>query len=219
MQFASGWLSPVIVFGASRRPRKTPVVFRQILFSQVLVRRFVVRDLLPSHFLDQPILMHSVGAFYAALGLGRTGRNDADAQLFTHTSELCERHVPPQLLGWRGLPLVDVLPIGIERTRHAMVLDPGPQYTRRRPNRLFLAHTRFAMAGGVIHHVHQAAPRAAPFKPIMETAIQLHELAKMGFALPPFQMLPTPSLPTPQPFFQHPQPQRFVVHDNAVFFG
>src|SRR5215469_5132929 len=103
MQFASGWLSPVIVFGAGRRPRKTPVVFRQILFSQVLVRRFVARDLLPSHFLDQPILMHSVGAFYAPLGLGRTGRNDADAQFFTHTSELCERHFPPQLLGWRGL--------------------------------------------------------------------------------------------------------------------
>src|SRR5215470_17254466 len=63
--------------------------------------------------------MHSVRAFDAALGLGRTGRNDADAQLFTHPSELCERHFPTQLLGRGGLPLVHVLPIGIERTRHA----------------------------------------------------------------------------------------------------
>src|ERR1700722_298172 len=219
MQFASGPLSPVIVFGAGRQPRKTPVVFRQILLLQVLVGRFVARDLLASHFFDQPILMHPVRAFYAALSLRRTGRNDADAQLFTHTSELRERHFPPRLLGWRSLPLVHVPPIGVERTRYAMVLDPGPQPPDGRPDRFFLVYTRLAMASGIIHHVHQAAPRAAPFKPIMETAIQLHQFAKMGFLLPPFQMLPALPPPTPQPFFQHPQPQRFVVHHDAVFFG
>ena len=67
---------------------------------------------------------------------------------------------------------------------HAIFLDPGPQHARSRPDRLFFPHTSQAVARGIIHHVHQAAPRTTLFQPIMETAVQLHQFPKVRFALP-----------------------------------
>ena len=48
------------------------------------------------------------------------------------------------------------------------------------------------------------------------TAIPLYQLSKAFPSLPPLTMGPAPSLSLPQPFFQHPAPQRFVIQAQAL---
>src|SRR5579864_9259131 len=98
LQFAGPRLASVIVLHLGRLPRKTAIVLRQIFLFQVLIGRLVTGDLLPSHFLDQSILMGAVVALYSSLGLRRTGSDDPNAQLLTHTPKLRHRHLAPQLL-------------------------------------------------------------------------------------------------------------------------
>jgi len=101
-QFAGRRLPPVIVLASRRWAGKASVVLRQVLLFQILVRGFVVVDLLPPQFLDQPILMGPVVALHPALGLGRTGGNDPDAQFLTHAPELRNRDLSSQLLAGRS---------------------------------------------------------------------------------------------------------------------
>jgi hypothetical protein len=54
---------------------------------------------------------------------------------------------------------------------------------------------------------------------VVETSVQLHQLAKVQFALPALAMFLAFPLPAPQPFRQHPTAQRLVIHSNAVFLG
>jgi hypothetical protein len=124
---------------------------------------------------------------------------------------------PPQLLAGRGFSFVNVLPIGIEGAGHAIFLNPAPQHPGRRPDRFFFAQMSLRGARGIVHHVHQAAPRT--FQPIMKTAVQLYQFAKVGFALSALAMFLSFPLPAPQTFRQHPAAQRFVVDHNAIFLG
>jgi len=65
-----------------------------------------------------------------------------------------------------------------------MFFDPGSQDAGSRPDGLFFPHTSQGVVGGIIHHVHEAATQTTIFQPIMETAVQLHELPEVRFALP-----------------------------------
>jgi hypothetical protein len=56
-QFAAGRFPAVITLQLRLGTGKASVVFRQLLLSQILVRGFVVVDLLPSQLLNQTILM------------------------------------------------------------------------------------------------------------------------------------------------------------------
>src|ERR1700693_722308 len=131
-QFAASRLPPVIILWLRRHTGKASVVIRQILRFQIIVGGFVVAHLLPPQFLDQPILMNPMDPFDSALGLWRTSGDDPDAQLLTHAPELRHRHFPTPLLGWRCLSFVHILPVGIERPRDSIFLNPYPQHSRRR---------------------------------------------------------------------------------------
>ena len=127
----------MIVLRLSDRNGKPSVVRRQIFFCQILVGGFVAIDLLPPQFLDQPILMGPVVAFYPALRLGCTGGNDPDAQFLTLRPN-CVTGTSPRNCSAGVAFACHVLPIGVERTGHAIFLNPGPQHPGGRPDRLFL---------------------------------------------------------------------------------
>src|SRR5437870_11700508 len=128
--------------------------------------------------------MDPVVALHPSLRLRRTGGNDANPQLLTHAPKLRHRNFSPQLLGLGRLSLVHVLPIGIERARHSILPNPHPQHFHCRPDGLFFAQTGLRHARGIVYHVHQATPRTTPFPPIMETPVQLHQLATVRLTLP-----------------------------------
>src|SRR5215469_4561372 len=125
-KFLCRQLPPVIVLRLGRRPRKTPIVPRQILLFQILVGRGVAVDPFSAHFLDQAILMSAVIPLDTPFCLGRTGRNDENVQLLTHAPELRDRNFSPQLLGRCRRTYVHVFPIGVECARHSVFLNPPP---------------------------------------------------------------------------------------------
>src|SRR5207302_5508005 len=134
-------------------------------------------------------------------------------------SELRDRSLAPQPFALGGRALVQILPVHVERLRHAVALDPAAQRVGRCPDRLLLAEPPERSTGGVVYHVHQTALRTALLQPRMETAVHLHQFAEVPLALPPLLMrLPLP-LPTPQPFGQHPAPQRLRSDVQSVLAG
>src|SRR6266403_5062839 len=72
------------------------------------------------------------------------------------------------------LSLHDALPISSAATRDRATRQSIP---------LVLPQTSLRRARGIVHHVHQAAPRTTPFQPVVETPVQLHPFAKVQFAL------------------------------------
>src|SRR6266699_1160946 len=160
--------------------------------------------------------MRAVLPLHSSLGLRRTGRDHLDPQLPAHPPKLRHRLCSSQLLLHRGHSFVQILPIHVHRQWHAVPFDPGAQRIDHRPDRLLLAQLRPRRAGGVIHQVDQAAPRSPLFQPGVETAIHLHHLSKMLFALAPPKVPPPFPLATPQAFRQHPPPQRFGMHLQPV---
>src|SRR5712691_302984 len=208
--------STVVVLRPGRRARKAPVVFRQILGLEVHVGLRMTRDLLPSQFFHQPILMRPVLAFHTSLGLRRVRRDPLDPQLRAHPAKLRDRLFPTQPLFRRGRALVQVLPIHVQRQRYAVAFDPSAQRIRDRPDRLLLAHVRPGGAGSVIDEIDQAARRAALLQPVVKTAVQLHHLPKVLLALAPSSVPPPLPLATPQPFRQHPASQRFGIHRQPI---
>src|SRR6266404_1296776 len=118
-----------------------------------------------------------------------------------HASELRRGRLSLLSLSFRWLPLIDVLPIRVQRPGNSMLLNPRSQYPRRCPHRLLFTHPAVRISRGVIHHVHQATSRPSFFKPGMETSIQLHQVTKV---LPPRSPLPV-CFPSPH---AAPQPLR-----------
>ncbi len=89
----------------------------------------------------------------------------------------------------------------------------------RRPDGFRFPHAGLGRAGRVIHHVHQATARTALFQPVMETSVQLHQLAKVRLAFATLAVFLRAASPTPQPRFQHPAAQGLVIDPDPVFFG
>ena len=206
----------VIVLWSCRFSRKTPIVFRKIFRFQIFIRSFVALDPLATQFLHQAILMYPVVALHAPFRLRRTGRNDANLQPLAHAPKLRRRRFSVQALSFRRLPLIDVLPIGIQRSRYPILPDPGSQHSYRCPDRFLLSQPTARRPRGVIHHIHQTSPGSPLLKPRMETAIQLHQVAKV---LPPLPALPVcfPSAhAAPQPLRQHPASQRLLPHFQPI---
>ena len=73
--------------------------------------------------------------------------------------------------------------------------------------------------GRIVDHRQQATLRAAPLKPRMKTAIELHQLAEVRFPLAAAPMRTPLPRATPQARRQHPAPQRVVMHVHAVLAG
>src|SRR5260370_6944532 len=97
-----------------------------------------------------------------------------------------------------------------------MLLNPGSQYRRRCPDRLLFSHPAVRISRGVIHHVHQTTSRPSFFKPRMETAIQLHQVA---IVFPPLPALPVrfaSAHAAPQPLRQHPASRRLLPHFQPI---
>src|SRR5260370_7415410 len=128
--------------------------------------------------------------------------------MLAHASELRRGRLSLQSLSFRGLPLIDVLPIRVQRPGNSMLLNPRSQYPRRCPDRLLFSHPAVRISRGVIHHVHQTTSRPSFFKPRMETAIQLHQVA---IVFPPLPALPVrfaSAHAAPHPLPHHPPPHR-----------
>src|ERR1700687_5670702 len=160
--------------------------------------------------------MRAVLPLDSSLPLRRTGRDHRDPQLRAHAPKLRDRLFSSQLLLHRGRTFVHILPIHVHRLRHAVPLDPGAQRIHHRPDRLLLTQPRPRRAGGVGDQIDQAALRAALLQPSVKAAVHLHHLPKMLLTLPAEKMPPPFSLATPQPFRQHPPPQRFGMHLQPV---
>jgi len=97
---------------------------------------------------------------------------------------------------------------------------PGAQHVHRRPDGFLLAHPAQRGGGGIVHQVHQAAARPASFQPVVEAAVQLHQLAKMLLACTATEMRTfSPARAHPQSLLQHPAPQRLFIDVQPVFFG
>src|SRR5437588_957198 len=206
----------VIVLRFRRCPCKPAVMFWQIFPVQIHVGWFVTAHLLPSQLFHQPVLMGTMNALHAPLGLRRIGRDDRDPELRAHEPKLRDRLGSAQPFPRRGRPLVQVLPVHVQRQRDSVALNPSPQRIGYRPDRLFLAQLFPVRVGGVIHPVDQTTFGAAFLQPRMKAPVQLHQLPKVLFALAPPTMPPALPLPTPQPLRQHPASQRFGVDAQPI---
>ena len=102
VQLPRARFAAVIILRSGRRPRKPPVVFRQILPLQIGVGLRVRGNLLAAQLLHQAILMRPVHPLHPSLGLRRTRPNQLDAELLAHAPKLRDRLLPPQLLPGRG---------------------------------------------------------------------------------------------------------------------
>jgi len=85
---------------------------------------------------------------------------------------------------------------------NSVLLDPTPQYLRRRPRRLLRPQPTQGLARGVVHQVHQTTVRTALLEPAMKTSIQLYQFATMGFARPPLTVRPALAFPAPSTTFR-----------------
>src|SRR6202011_686145 len=102
---------------------------------QIFIRSFVTLDPLATQFLYQAILMYTVVALHAPFRLRRTGSNNANLQALAHAPKLRRGPFPPQQLSFCWRPLINVLPIGIQRSRYPILPDPATQHPYRGPDR------------------------------------------------------------------------------------
>ena len=156
-------------------------------------------------------------ALNASLRLRRTRGDNPNPQLGAHPTKLGQRFGPRlAFLLIRG-PHIHILPVGVERLRHAVARNPRPQHADRRPNRLLRAKPPQRLARRVIDERQQTALRPAPFEPRVKTAVHLDQFAEMRLALPPAPMRAALAHAAPQARGQHPPPQRFVIDRHPVF--
>src|SRR5215469_9761234 len=106
--------------------------------------------------------MGAVLTFHTPLGLRGIRGYQRDPQLRTHPPKLRHRLFPTQPLPGIRRPLVQVLPIHVQRQRHPVALDPRTQRIGHRPDRLLLPQSRPRLVAGVIDHVDQASTVSAP---------------------------------------------------------
>jgi hypothetical protein len=90
---------------------------------------------------------------------------------------------------------------GVERARHAVFLNPGPQHPPAGAQ-IVSPLPRRACVSHIIHHVHQAPPWSTLFEPGVETPFHLYQFLEVGFALPSLAVFSPPQLPAPKHFLQ-----------------
>src|ERR1700681_3371486 len=92
-------------------PREPLVVIGEIVLLHKLVGGLMRADLLPPHFLDQPLLVRPIATLHSSLGLRRVRRDDPYVQFLAHTPKLRYRRLPVQQFLFGGLAHVHVFPI------------------------------------------------------------------------------------------------------------
>ena len=97
-----------------------------------------------------------------------------------------------------------------------MLKHPGLEQISRRPGRFLVRETAQRPAGRIVDEVHQTAFRAAPFEPVMMRAVELDQLAAVGFALTTRAVGLALAAAAPQSRGEHPTPQGFARHFETV---
>ena len=211
----------VVVHGTRRSDGEAGIVLGQIARGHIPVRGRVLAQAEEPHLLDQPVLLRGVIPLDAPFRLGAGRTDDRDVQLLAHAAKVRVRHVTARAFVRRGLPLVDILPVGVERPRHAIRGDPRAQHPDRGPNRLLVAEAEQRRAGRIIDHRHHTAPmagaRAAPFEPVVKAAVELDQLAEVRASRTPHvrRRLAAPGA-TPQPRPAHPAAQGRARDQHAM---
>src|SRR3974377_361424 len=141
--------------------------------------------------------MGAVLTFHTPLGFRRIGGDKRDPQPPAHPPKLLYRLFPPLPLPGIRRPLVQVLPIHVQRQRHPVALDPRSQRIGHRPDRLLLSQWCPRLVAGVIDHVDQASLRPTILQPGVKAPVHLHHLSKMFLAVPPPPMAPPSPFPPP----------------------
>src|SRR6516225_3935572 len=78
--------------------------------------------------------MRPVHPLHPPLGLRRAGGDQFDPQLRAHAPELGDGLFPSHPLLGVGRPLVEILPVHVERLRHPVALPPPPRSSLPGPN-------------------------------------------------------------------------------------
>src|SRR3974390_131164 len=141
--------------------------------------------------------MGAVLTFHTPLGLRRIRGDQRDPQLPAHPPKLRYRLFPPLPLPGIRRPLVQVLPIHVQRQRHPVALDPRSPPIGPPPGRRLLSQLCPRLVAGVIDHVDQASLRPTILQPGVKAPVHLHHLSKISLALPPPPMAPPSPFPTP----------------------
>ena len=154
--------------------------------------------------------------FDTSLGLRRRSGNDANAELRAHAAELRLGLDAFQCFPRRRLALVDVFPVAVQRLGNAVLTHPGCEQIGRGPGRFLVRETAQRHTGRVIDEVHQTGFRTAFFQPVVVRTVELNQLAEVRFALAPGAMRLALATAAPQTRGEHPAPQRFARHFQAV---
>src|ERR1035437_4002668 len=206
----------MIVLRRRCRMREAPVVVRQVFALQILVGALIAPDVLAPQFLHQPVLVSPVVPLHPSFGLRGIGRDDSNPQPLAHPPKPRQGRLAAQELLLGRLFDIDGFPVCVQSHRYSVFLDPTPQHSRRRPDRLLGSHRRQCRGGGVIHQVHQAAFRPPLFEPLVEAPVHLYQFAKLHSRLPPLPVRSPFPHPAPQSFSQHPAPQRLRVNLDPI---
>src|SRR3974377_2123279 len=129
--------------------------------------------------------MGAVLTFHTPLGLRRIRGDQGDPPLPAHPPHMRHRVFHPLPLPGIRRPLVQVLPIHVQRQRHPVALDPRSQRIGHRPDRLLLSQLCPRLVAGVIDHVDQASLRPTILQPGVKAPVHLHHLSKMFLPAPP----------------------------------
>ena len=133
-----------------------------------------------------------------------------------HMRPNCVSGLMPERFPRRRLALVDVFPVAVQRLGNAVLTYPGCEQIGRGPGRFLVRETAQRHTGRVIDEVHQTGFRAAFFQPVVVRTVELNQLAEVRFALAPGAMRLALATAAPQTRGEHPAPQCFARHFQAV---
>ena len=157
-----------------------------------------------THLLDQAILGGAERAFHLPLGLGLRARISSMSN---------SRRARPNcgLRIRQGLALVlgleDAVPVGVQRQRPAEAAQPAAQQVHVVEDGVGLVEACQQAAGGVVDHADQHHVLAAPFGPVVDRGVHLHQLAEAGATRPPAAVSVAVPLSLPQPLGEQPAAQ------------
>src|ERR1019366_395534 len=134
-----------------------------------------------------------------------------------HPPKLRHRLLAPQLFARCGRTFIHVLPVHVQCLRHSVFFNPRLQRVGGRPNRLFLAQPQLHLTGRIVGHVHHASARTTLLQPVVKAPVHLPQLPKVPPSLPALTIRFSLASSAPQPFRQHPSPQRLRIDPHPVF--
>lgn len=147
---------------------KAPVVSLQIGPIQEAVGIGDCGDPLPTHCLDETILLGSVPPFDSPLGLGTVGIDNLKAQ---------GRHSPDEVGHGATLSIENAPPVKVEAPGDSVALTVGPEGPHTVCGVLARGKTHKRPACGIVDEVKEGALWAPALEPVMVRAVKLDKLA------------------------------------------